>query len=154
MARYKCSKDGQVLTAKRVARSLIGAAAKRKSYQKWNVQVRAASEACSIDQHHTLATIEVVRTPMGYWFFQEYDADKVIPLGLYLSRLSGRLLSVGQLRLFTAQLAGVLAALSASNKFIHGNLDARAVFVDTEAADFKVRLDTTEHHQLRRLLKT
>ena len=55
---------------------MIGAAAKKKSYQKWNAQVRNITEALSsVDSSNIISTIEVIKTSQSYWFIQDYDSE-------------------------------------------------------------------------------
>ena len=116
---YRCQKNSQILTAKCIDREWIGAAAKKKGYQKWNAQVKFVTEICSVDFNNLLSTVEVIKTSQSYWFFQEYDADKVLPLADFLrvrsSQADGtnqqKFLNIGQLFDFVTQMAEVFSQL-------------------------------------------
>ena len=69
--RFECFKDSLKLTAKCVSRDLIGAAAKRKGYQKWNAQIKVVTQ---VNHPNVLQTKEVLRTSSSYWFFQLYES--------------------------------------------------------------------------------
>jgi len=41
--------------------------------------------AAKVASAHVLTTLEVVKTPQSYWFFQEGHPEKTVPLSTYLS---------------------------------------------------------------------
>ena len=58
------------------------------------------------------------------------------------------------------ELAQLFVELSTKKRFIHGNLDHRSVFIEAVPCDdedetfLRLRVDTSEHHMLTKLLKT
>lgn len=56
------------------------------------------------------------------------------------------------------EVTGLFVDLASLKKFVHGNLDPRSVFIETVECEQKsflrVRVDTSEHHMLTKLLKT
>lgn len=57
-----------------------------------------------------------------------------------------------------AEVAELFQELASKKKFVHGNLDSRSVFIETvrEGSQnfLRLRVDTSEHHMLTKLLKT
>ena len=99
-----------------------------------------------------LSTTEVIKTSKSYWFFQEYNADQVVPLIDFLKDVGS--LTVAQLQSIISQVAEVFSVLTTQGKFVHGNLDSQSVYVEaTEGSGLNVRVDVSDYSQLTRLLK-
>ena len=100
--RYKCTKANYKFTAKCYDRDKIGAAAKKKSYQKWNAQVRNITEQfSSVDSPNIISTIEVIKTSQSYWFIQDYDAEQVSTMADYLKTRTSQVDQSQQTQLFS-----------------------------------------------------
>ena len=67
-----------------IDRAIIGKAAKKKNYQKWNAQVKLLTDISSLDSGSILATQEVIKTSDCYWFFQDYTEECSLPLTKFL----------------------------------------------------------------------
>jgi len=116
-----------------------------------------------MSSNNILVTTEVVRTATCYWFFQEYDSDRILSLPDFLRVKScevngsfrAAFLSIKSLRSLMRQLVGVFSELVSQKKFVHGNLDSRSVFIEQvpNSSELRVLVDPSEHHMLVKLLK-
>ena len=76
----------------------------------------------------------MIKTSSSYWLIQDYDSDSTLTLAAFLqaSRDGGSELvfTYEDMRSLCKQLVGAMQALHVQSKFVHGNLDSQAVYID------------------------
>jgi hypothetical protein len=91
-----------------------------------------------VASNHILVTSEVIRTTSCYWFFQDYDSERILNLSEFLRIKSyeangtsrATFLSIKSLRDMILQVVGVFIELYSQKKFVHGNLDSQSLFIE------------------------